>query len=167
MITSVLLIALPVCFGNWTANALVTERILQITFFCVLLIWQNPANMLNTNYLSFIYSFLLSLAFLLLMHAARHSYASQLYHANVPIGLIAQNMGRNPSEIQTYLKDFDTINIVEANNKSLIVGQDLYKELAAKEEEKRHDKIRQQLKDSGDIEGLERYEAYLKWREEH
>ena len=100
-------------------------------------------------------------------YSARHSYASQLYHANVPIGLIAQNMGRNPSEIQTYLKDFDTINIVEANNKSLIVGQDLYKELAAKEEEKRHDKIRQQLKDSGDIEGLERYEAYLKWREEH
>lgn len=75
MITSVLLIALPVCFGNWTANALVTERILQITFFCVLLIWQNPANMLNTNYLSFIYSFLLSLAFLLLMHVARHTFA--------------------------------------------------------------------------------------------
>lgn len=81
MITSVLLIALPVCFGNWTANALVTERILQITFFCVLLIWQNPANMLNTNYLSFIYSFLLSLAFLLLMHVARHTFATlQLEH---------------------------------------------------------------------------------------
>lgn len=76
MITSVLLIALPVCFGNWTANALVTERILQITFFCVLLIWQNPANMLNTNYLSFIYSFLLSLAFLLLMHMSRHTFAT-------------------------------------------------------------------------------------------
>lgn len=76
MITSVLLIALPVCFGNWTANALVTERILQITFFCVLLIWQNPANMLNTNYLSFIYSFLLSLAFLLLMHCFRHTFAT-------------------------------------------------------------------------------------------
>lgn len=75
MIDSVLLIALPVCFGNWTANALVTEQILQITFFCVLLIWQNPANMLNTNHLSFIYSFLLSLAFLLLMHTARHSFA--------------------------------------------------------------------------------------------
>lgn len=78
MITSVLLIALPVCFGNWTANALVTERILQITFFCVLLIWQNPANMLNTNYLSFIYSFLLSLAFLLLMHTAHHCIATFL-----------------------------------------------------------------------------------------
>ena len=78
MITSVLLIALPVCFGNWTANALVTERILQITFFCVLLIWQNPANMLNTNHLSFIYSFLLSLAFLLLMHTARHTFATMM-----------------------------------------------------------------------------------------
>ena len=78
MITSVLLIALPVCFGNWTANALVTEQILQITFFCVLLIWQNPANMLNTNHLSFIYSFLLSLAFLLLMHTSRHTFATMM-----------------------------------------------------------------------------------------
>jgi site-specific recombinase XerD len=31
--------------------------------------------MLNTNHLSFIYSFLLSLAFLLLMHVARHTFA--------------------------------------------------------------------------------------------
>ena len=100
-------------------------------------------------------------------YSARHSYASQLYHANVPIGLIAQNMGRNPNEIQTYLKEFDTQNIVEANNKSLIVGQSLFKELANKEEEKRQDEIREALKAKGDTEGLERYEAYLKWREEH
>ncbi len=93
MITSVLLIALPVCFGNWTANALVTERILQITFFCVLLIWQNPANMLNTNYLSFIYSFLLSLAFLLLMHCGRHSFASLLLENGVDIYTIKDLMG--------------------------------------------------------------------------
>lgn len=32
--------------------------------------------MLNTNHLSFIYSFLLSLAFLLLMHCTRHTYAT-------------------------------------------------------------------------------------------
>lgn len=76
-------------------------------------------------------------------------------------------MGRNPSEIQTYLKEFDTINIVEANNKSLIVGQPIFKELAEKEQEKRHDAIRESLKESGDIEGLERYESYLKWREEN
>ena len=93
MITSVLLIALPVCFGNWTANALVTERILQITFFCVLLIWQNPANMLNTNYLSFIYSFLLSLAFLLLMHIGRHTFASLAIANKVSLESIAKMLG--------------------------------------------------------------------------
>lgn len=94
MITSVLLIALPVCFGNWTANALVTERILQITFFCVLLIWQNPANMLNTNYLSFIYSFLLSLAFLLLMHTARHTFATTICLENgLPIETVSKMLG--------------------------------------------------------------------------
>ena len=93
MITSVLLIALPVCFGNWTANALVTEQILQITFFCVLLIWQNPANILNTNHLSFIYSFLLSFAFLLLMHPARHSFASLLLENGVDIYTIKDLMG--------------------------------------------------------------------------
>ena len=38
--------------------------------------------MLNTNHLSFIYSFLLSLAFLLLMHCARHSYATPVCLAN-------------------------------------------------------------------------------------
>ena len=103
MITSVLLIALPVCFGNWTANALVTELILQITFFCVLLIWQNPANMLNTNYLSFIYSFLLSLAFLLLMHCGRHSYASLLLENGVDIYTIKSLMGHtNVKTTQIY-----------------------------------------------------------------
>lgn len=99
MITSVLLIALPVCFGNWTANALVTERILQITFFCVLLIWQNPANMLNTNYLSFIYSFLLSLAFLLLMHLARHTFATTTTLAKgVPIETVSKMLGHTNIE---------------------------------------------------------------------
>lgn len=99
MITSVLLIALPVCFGNWTANALVTERILQITFFCVLLIWQNPANMLNTNYLSFIYSFLLSLAFLLLMHPVRHTFATTTTLAKgVPIETVSKMLGHTNIE---------------------------------------------------------------------
>lgn len=103
MITSVLLIALPVCFGNWTANALVTERILQITFFCVLLIWQNPANMLNTNYLSFIYSFLLSLAFLLLMHVARHTFASTVTLANnISLEVVSKMLGHTNTRMTTH-----------------------------------------------------------------
>lgn len=109
MITSVLLIALPVCFGNWIANALVTERILQITFFYVLLIWQNPANMLNTNHLSFIYSFLLSLAFLLLMHTARHSFASVIALAsNVSLPNVAKMLGHSSTRMtQHYAKVLD------------------------------------------------------------
>lgn len=109
MITSVLLIALPVCFGNWTANALVTERILQITFFCVLLIWQNPANMLNTNYLSFIYSFLLSLAFLLLMHVARHTFATTVTLANdVALQNVSKMLGHSSTRMtQHYARVLD------------------------------------------------------------
>lgn len=108
MITSVLLIALPVCFGNWTANALVTERILQITFFCVLLIWQNPANMLNTNYLSFIYSFLLSLAFLLLMHMSRHTFATMELTMGADLYTTSLLMGHSNVQItQIYAKIID------------------------------------------------------------
>ena len=110
MITSVLLIALPVCFGNWTANALVTELILQITFFCVLLIWQNPANILNTNHLSFIYSFLLSLAFLLLMHTARHTFATTITLSHgIPIETVSKMLGHTSIKTtQIYAKILDT-----------------------------------------------------------
>lgn len=110
MITSVLLIALPVCFGNWTANALVTERILQITFFCVLLIWQNPANMLNTNYLSFIYSFLLSLAFLLLMHCGRHSFAVNILNNGANIKTVSSLLGHSSLQMtEKYMHAIDKL----------------------------------------------------------
>ena len=56
-------------------------------------------------------------------YSARHSYASNLYHSNVPMGLIAQNMGRNPAEIETYLKEFEDENIIKANELSYITGQ--------------------------------------------
>ena len=124
MITSVLLIALPVCFGNWTANALVTERILQITFFCVLLIWQNPANMLNTNYLSFIYSFLLSLAFLLLMHVARHTFATTVTLANdVALQNVSKMLGHSSTRMtQHYARVLDNSIMKDMQDVSRVFG---------------------------------------------
>lgn len=59
-------------------------------------------------------------------YSARHSYASNLYHNNVPVGLIAQNMGRNPAEIETYLKEFEDENIIKANALSYLTGQPDY-----------------------------------------
>jgi len=50
-------------------------------------------------------------------YSARHTYASRLYRADVPLPLIAQNMGRNPAEIETYLKEFDTDRIISANKR--------------------------------------------------
>ena len=56
--------------------------------------------MLNTNHLSFIYSFLLSLAFLLLMHTARHTFATTMTLAKgVPIESVSKMLGH--TNIQT------------------------------------------------------------------
>lgn len=63
-------------------------------------------------------------------YCARHSYASNLYHNNVSVGLIAQNMGRNSAEIETYLKEFEDENIIKANELSYLTGQPEYKEAA-------------------------------------
>lgn len=61
-------------------------------------------------------------------YAARHSYASHLYQADVPTSLIAQNMGRRPDEIETYLKAFEQSKILEANQHTYITGQKGFKE---------------------------------------
>lgn len=66
--------------------------------------------MLNTNHLSFIYSFLLSLAFLLLMHMARHTFATTVTLANgVPIETVSKMLGHtNIQTTQIYARVIDT-----------------------------------------------------------
>ena len=62
--------------------------------------------MLNTNYLSFIYSFLLSLAFLLLMHLARHTYATTICLSNgVSLETLSKMLGHKQiTTTQIYAK---------------------------------------------------------------
>lgn len=65
--------------------------------------------MLNTNHLSFIYSFLLSLAFLLLMHCGRHTYATEITLAHgVPLETVSRMLGHNRiTTTQIYAKVTD------------------------------------------------------------
>ena len=65
--------------------------------------------MLNTNHLSFIYSFLLSLAFLLLMHLARHTYATEITLSHgIPLETVSRMLGHSRIETtQIYAKVTD------------------------------------------------------------
>ena len=59
--------------------------------------------MLNTNHLSFIYSFLLLLAFLLLMHAARHTFASTVTLANnISLEVVSKMLGHTNTRMTTH-----------------------------------------------------------------
>lgn len=66
--------------------------------------------MLNTNHLSFIYSFLLSLAFLLLMHQARHTFACMAVEYGMPIDVLAKILGHsNTNMTRHYAKFSETV----------------------------------------------------------
>lgn len=84
-------------------------------------------------------------------YPARHTYASALYHANVPMGLIAQNMGRNSAEIETYLKDFDRDSVIDANQYLYVTSTDAYKEgKEAKLERRRAERQDQERDDASE-----------------
>ncbi len=93
-------------------------------------------------------------------YSARHTYASALYHANVPMGLIAQNMGRNPAEIETYLKDFDRDSVIDANKHLYITSTDAYKE-AREERRKKTQEERAVVWAEWEAERKERLAKYL------
>lgn len=81
--------------------------------------------MLNTNHLSFIYSFLLSLAFLLLIHLARHSYATMMLTIGVDIYTVSKLLGhKNVATTQIYAKIIDQKKIDAVNMMDRFFGKD-------------------------------------------
>ena len=52
----------------------------------------------------------------LTMYSARHTYASTLYHSGENANIIAQNMGRDIRDINTYLQEFDNNKIKKSNS---------------------------------------------------
>lgn len=73
--------------------------------------------MLNTNHLSFIYSFLLSLAFLLLMHVARHTFGTTVTLANnVPLQDVSVMLGHASTRMTQHYARVMNSSLKEAMN---------------------------------------------------
>lgn len=94
---------------------MVTEQPQYSVVVCIFSTSQNAEISLIPNGLHFIFTYPQSLALAILLHTARHTYASMLYHNGVSMSLIAQNMGRDVANIETYLKEFDVQKIIDAN----------------------------------------------------
>lgn len=88
--------------------------------------------MLNTNHLSFIYSFLLSLAFLLLMHCARHTFATTTTLAKgVPIETVSKMLGHTnieTTQIYARITNNKIGNDMQGLDKKFVGIEKIYKE---------------------------------------
>ena len=102
-------------------------------------------------------------------YSARHSYASNLYHSNVPVGRIAQNMGRNPADIETYLKEFDKTKIIAANEKAFVTGQDEFRLAWEEQKKKQRSELNEQKTDTAQVqtpvEKIDRKESLKRLKE--
>ena len=95
-------------FGNCPANGLVTEQPQYSVVVCIFSTWQNTEMSLISNGLRLIFTCSLSLALPCIFHCFRHTYATLLTSAGVPIYTIAKILThRNVKNTQIYAEVMD------------------------------------------------------------
>ena len=95
-------------FGNSPANGLVTEQPQYSVVVCIFSTWQNTEMSLISNGLRLIFTCSLSLALPCIFHCFRHTYATLLTSAGVPIYTIAKMLThRNVKNTQIYAEVMD------------------------------------------------------------
>jgi Site-specific recombinase XerD len=88
------------CFGNCSANGLVTEQPQYSVIICIFSTWQNAETKLISNDLCFIFTCPLFLAQPITFHCARHTFATTMTLAKgVPIESVSKMLGH--TNIQT------------------------------------------------------------------
>ena len=94
------------CFGNCSANGLVTEQPQYSVIICIFSTWQNAETKLISNDLCFIFTCPLFLAQPITFHKARHTAATTIFLSNgVPIETVSSMLGhKSIKTTQIYAK---------------------------------------------------------------
>ena len=107
------------CFGNCSANGLVTEQPQYFVVICIFPTWQNTETMLISNGLRFIFTCSLFLAQPITFHVSRHTAATLNLSLGVPIETVSKLLGHTKiSTTQIYAK------VIDANKKAAVHKQD-------------------------------------------